>query len=40
MYDYAVLDIVDIVKHPVLVKDSIQEMLEDLLQAYAGTHSN
>jgi hypothetical protein len=25
--------IVDIVKHPVLVEDSIQEMLEDLLQA-------
>jgi hypothetical protein len=27
-------------KHPVLVKDSIQEMLDDLLQAYAGTHGN
>jgi hypothetical protein len=25
--------IVDTVKHPVLVEDSIQEMLEDLLQA-------
>jgi hypothetical protein len=27
------LYIVDTVKHPVLVKDSIQKMLEDLLQA-------
>jgi hypothetical protein len=32
--------IVDIVNHPVFVEDSIQEMLEDLLQAYAGIHGN
>jgi hypothetical protein len=31
---------VDTVKYPILVEDSIQEMLEDLLEAYTGTYGN
>jgi hypothetical protein len=34
------LQIVDTAKHPVIVEDSIQKMLEDLLQALASTHDN
>jgi hypothetical protein len=34
IYTIMLLYIVDTMKHPVLVEDSIQEMLEDLLQAY------
>jgi hypothetical protein len=40
IYTIMLFQIVDTLKHPILVEDSIQEMLEDLLQAYVGTHGN
>ena len=39
MYDYAVVDS-EHREASGLVEDSIPKVLEDLLQAYAGTHGN
>ena len=39
MYDYVVIDN-GYREAFSLVKDSIQKVFEDLLQAYAGTHGN